>query len=36
MGGSFWPVVFGIIGLGMAWWIFQKVKEYPAGDAKVA
>ena len=34
--GAVWPVLFGILGLGMAWWIFQKVKEYPEGEAKVA
>ena len=36
MSASLWPVVFGIAGLGMAYWIFQKVKEYPEGEAKVA
>ena len=35
MGASFWPVAFGLVGLGMAWWIFQKVKEYPEGESNV-
>ena len=30
------PMIFGIGGLVVAWFIFQKVKEYPEGDAKVA
>ncbi len=29
------PTLFGIIGLVAAYFIFQKVKEYPEGDAKV-
>lgn len=36
MGASIWPVLFGVVGLAMAYWIFQKVKEYPEGEAKVA
>ena len=35
MGASFWPVAFGLVGLGLAWWIFQKVKEYPEGESNV-
>ena len=29
------PTLFGILGLVAAYFIYQKVKEYPAGDAKV-
>jgi K(+)-stimulated pyrophosphate-energized sodium pump len=29
------PVIFGLVGLGIAWFIFAKVKAYPAGEAKV-
>ena len=35
MSGNFWPVVFGAFGLAGAWFIYQKVKEYPEGEAKV-
>ena len=30
------PALFGVGGLIVAWYVFQKVKEYPAGEAKVA
>jgi K(+)-stimulated pyrophosphate-energized sodium pump len=30
------PVIFGVIGLIVAYFIFQKVKEFPEGEAKVA
>ncbi|MDX1433871.1 MAG: sodium/proton-translocating pyrophosphatase, partial [Gammaproteobacteria bacterium] len=30
------PTIFGIIGLVVAYYIYQKIKEYPEGDAKVA
>ena len=30
------PTLFGVGGLVVAWYVFQKVKEYPAGEAKVA
>ncbi|MDH3414064.1 MAG: sodium/proton-translocating pyrophosphatase, partial [Gammaproteobacteria bacterium] len=30
------PIIFGLGGLGVAWFIFQKVKEYPEGEPKVA
>ncbi len=30
------PVIFGIIGLIVAYYIYQKVREYPEGEAKVA
>jgi K(+)-stimulated pyrophosphate-energized sodium pump len=29
------PALFGVVGLVMAWLIYGKVKEYPAGEAKV-
>jgi K(+)-stimulated pyrophosphate-energized sodium pump len=29
------PIIFGLGGLGVAWFIFQKVKEYPEGEPKV-
>jgi len=29
------PTFFGILGLVVAWFIYQKVREYPAGDPKV-
>ncbi len=29
------PVIFGVIGLIVAYFIYQKVKEFPEGDAKV-
>ena len=29
------PALFGVGGLIVAWYVFQKVKEYPAGEAKV-
>ena len=29
------PTIFGILGLVVAYFIFQKIKEYPTGDAKV-
>ena len=35
MSGNFWPVVFGAFGLAGAWFIYQKVKEYPEGEANV-
>ena len=35
-GNALWPAIFGLIGLGTAWYIFAKVKEYPEGEAKVA
>ena len=33
---ALWPTLFGMLGLGAAWWIFQKVKEYPGGEGAVA
>jgi len=33
---ALWPTLFGVLGLAAAWWIFQKVKAFPAGDAAVA
>ncbi|MEM7250096.1 MAG: sodium-translocating pyrophosphatase [Pseudomonadota bacterium] len=30
------PTLFGLIGLAAAWWIYQKVKEYPEGESAVA
>jgi K(+)-stimulated pyrophosphate-energized sodium pump len=30
------PVIFGIIGLIVAYFIYQKIREYPEGDPKVA
>jgi K(+)-stimulated pyrophosphate-energized sodium pump len=35
-GNALWPVILGLIGLGTAWYIYRKVKEYPEGEAKVA
>ena len=35
MSGSVWPVIFGMVGLGAAWYIYQKVREFPEGEAKV-
>ena len=35
MSGTIWPVIFGIVGLGMAWYIYQKVREFPEGEAKI-
>ena len=29
------PAIFGILGLGMAWYVFQMVKEYPEGEPSV-
>ncbi|MEE8286203.1 MAG: sodium/proton-translocating pyrophosphatase, partial [Gammaproteobacteria bacterium] len=29
------PVIFGIVGLIVAYFIYQKVREYPEGDPKV-
>ena len=29
------PALFGVVGLVVAYFIFQKVKEYPEGEAKV-
>ncbi|MCP5149662.1 MAG: sodium-translocating pyrophosphatase [Ectothiorhodospiraceae bacterium] len=36
MSGNVWPVIFGLIGLGTAWYLYQKVREFPEGEAKVA
>ncbi len=33
---ALWPTFFGILGLVAAYMIFEKIKEYPVGDAKVA
>ena len=33
---ALWPTLFGVLGLAAAWWIYQKVKAYPAGEAAVA
>ncbi|MGC1954384.1 MAG: sodium/proton-translocating pyrophosphatase, partial [Gammaproteobacteria bacterium] len=30
------PIIFGVIGLVVAYFIYQAVKKYPAGEAKVA
>ena len=30
------PAVFGLGGLAVAWFIFQKVKEFPEGESLVA
>ncbi len=30
------PVIFGIIGLIVAYYIYQKIQEYPEGESKVA
>ena len=35
-GNALWPAILGLLGLGTAWYIFGKVKEYPEGEAKVA
>ena len=32
---ALWPVFLGLLGLATAWYLFQKVKEYPEGEAKV-
>ncbi|WP_038097225.1 sodium-translocating pyrophosphatase [Thioalkalivibrio sp. HK1] len=29
------PILFGILGLGVAWWVYKKVLEYPAGTDAV-
>ena len=34
-GNALVPIVFGIIGLAAAWYIYQQVKKFPAGEAKV-
>ena len=36
MSANVWPVIFGLVGLGSAWYIYQRVKEFPEGEAKVA
>ena len=36
MSANVWPVIFGLVGLGTAWYIYQKVKEFPEGEAKIA
>ena len=33
---ALWPFFFGLLGLGVAWYIYQKVREYPQGEAKIA
>ncbi len=33
---ALWPMLFGAIGLATAWYIFQRIKEYPEGEAKIA
>ena len=33
---ALWPAMFGLVGLIAAWFIYQKVKEYPEGEARVA
>jgi len=30
------PAIFGVIGLGVAFYLYQSVKKYPAGEGKVA
>ncbi len=35
-GNALWPAVLGLLGLGTAWYIYGKVKEYPEGEARVA
>ncbi|MGI9333045.1 MAG: sodium-translocating pyrophosphatase [Gammaproteobacteria bacterium] len=35
-GNAIWAVLFGLLGLGTAWWVYSKVREYPEGEAKVA
>jgi K(+)-stimulated pyrophosphate-energized sodium pump len=32
---ALWPILFGILGLAAAAWIFKKVKAYPEGEAAV-
>jgi K(+)-stimulated pyrophosphate-energized sodium pump len=32
---ALWPTIFGIVGLITAWYIYQKVREFPEGDPKV-
>ena len=36
MSANVWPVIFGLVGLGSAWYIYQRVKDFPEGEAKVA
>jgi K(+)-stimulated pyrophosphate-energized sodium pump len=33
---ALWPTFFGLFGLAVAWYVYQKVREYPEGEAKVA
>ena len=36
MSANVWPVIFGLVGLGTAWYIYQRIKDFPEGEAKVA